>query len=118
MKRYFVLIIIIIISTANFAAEEILKEKPLFIQTRKIVKRDILLPKKFLSNKTHGKRMLYSDDKDVFLTYIFLLKNFAGDNKGRIKINYKDLKDYLYPDLKTKKARKKILNILNILYKK
>lgn len=118
MKRYFLFIIVFFASAAVSAEDTLSNNKPLFIQSERTVSKDTLLPEIFLTGKTLGKRMLFSDDKDVFLAYIFLLKNFTGNADGRIKTNYKDLKGYLYPDLTTKKANEKILQILNILYKK
>ncbi|MFH1288623.1 MAG: hypothetical protein ABII25_08010 [bacterium] len=117
MKK-FIFIIIIFICSPNLLAEELTNEKTLFIQTEQSVKKDTLLPEKFLTDKIYGKRMLYSDDKDVFLTYLFLLKNFGGDINGEVKVHYKDLKEYLYPDMITQKANEKILKILNVLYRK
>ncbi|MDD5772274.1 MAG: hypothetical protein PHX78_02260 [bacterium] len=105
MKKYFIFLIIIFFSSANLAAEE-------------LVKKDVLLPEKFLTNKILGKRMLFSDEKDVFLTYIFFLRNFKGNAKGRVETDYKKIKEYLYPDITAKKANKNILKILDILYEK
>jgi hypothetical protein len=118
MKRYYIFLIIILFSSSNFAVEELKNEQTLFIQTDKTVKKDTLLPEKFLTNKIYGKRMLYSDDKDIFLTYLFLLKNFTGASNGLVEARYKNLTEYLCPELTSKKANDKILKILNILYKK
>ncbi|MEW6088828.1 MAG: hypothetical protein AB1498_11065 [bacterium] len=118
MNRYSIFLTLFLISFTCLRAEEFSNEKKLFIQTEQSIKKDILLPEKFLTNKTFGKRMLYSDDKDVFLAYLFLLKNFTGDVNGEVKVKYADIKEYLCPDMTSKKAYDKITKILNILYKK